>query len=81
MVNVKNVTVTKRDQTVPVARLVRGDSESTQLTLHVNRFDGGVDLSKLGWCIKMAAANGETDIQPVYPEIGPAWIVYEAVRV
>lgn len=57
----KEITLTKIPLAAPVARLVRGDNDSTILRMSVDRYDGGVDLAELTWMVNVLNADGEFD--------------------
>ena len=79
MVDYKNVTITKRDSAMPIAQLVLGDRNSTGVRFHISRYDGGVDLSTLGWSVKVENAQNDTDVCIIYPTITDSWIVADWV--
>ena len=58
--------------------LIQGDRRTQILRFHVNRFDGGVDLSDLRWAIKTVNAAGVEDVfDPAAVEIGDARIIVD----
>lgn len=75
----KNVTLTKIDRMVPVWQVVRGDRDTAGLCINISRYDSGVDLGALGWCVKVANAAGDTDVIPVEVSVSDAWIVFDWV--
>lgn len=47
----------------PVARLMRGDENSVEIKMCVDRFADGVDLGGLTWMLSIKNAAGETDVR------------------
>lgn len=77
MVGMKNITVTKRDLTMPIKQLIQGDSCTSGVTININRYEGGVDLASLGWCINVMNSEEESDIIPFTPTVGDMWLTYD----
>ena len=63
---IRKVTIDKALNGV-IAHLVRGDSRTQIIRLEIDRYDGGVDLAGLAWCIKVVNAAGASDVFPVDP--------------
>lgn len=74
---IKNVTLTKRDLPIPIYQLVRGDRLTSGIMLNISRYDGSVDLSELGWAIKIQNSAEDTDVQIFNPTVTDKWLIYE----
>lgn len=72
------ISIDKKDRNIPVARVIYGDRDTSVIRLIIDRFSSDIDLSGLGWSIKIV--NGEnSDVVPFTPEVLDKTLEYDWV--
>lgn len=72
------ISIDKKDRNIPVAHVIYGDRDTSVIRLVIDRFSSDIDLSGLGWSIKIV--NGEnSDVDTFTPEVREKTLEYDWV--
>ena len=66
----------------PIATFIQGDSRTSIISMVIDRYESGVDLSSLAWTVNIVNSAGDTDVQVLTgtavtaQSIELSWLVY-----